>query len=162
MRGTTKDPQYHCIWDHGFHWTDEHVLPEKKDPMKFTYDTLAEEALKRIDIICPPGTQPKASQSTKSTETGGSPEICSEKPPAPAKRNLYELLRDNAANDEVLAELWDQVNHVPEWVDWAQIERGQKIFYRYAVGALTGLAFQGLVGGMVIHHQDLQTIFIAD
>jgi hypothetical protein len=37
---------------------------------------------------------------------------------------------------------------VPDWVDWAQIERGQDVFYRYGGACLTGLAYQSLLGGM--------------
>lgn len=37
---------------------------------------------------------------------------------------------------------------MPEWVDWAQIERGQDVFYRYGGACLTGLAYQSLLGGM--------------
>ena len=65
------------------------------------------------------------------------------------KRDLYLLLRDNASTDKVLGALWKEVNTVPEWVDWAQISRGQEVFYRYGGPALTGLAFQSLLGGMV-------------
>ena len=64
------------------------------------------------------------------------------------KRDLYALLRDNAASDPTLNKLWTQVNSVPEWVDWEQIARGQEVFYRYGGPALMGLAFQSLLGGM--------------
>lgn len=61
---------------------------------------------------------------------------------------MYQLLRDNADADPKLKELWDQVNAVPEWVDWDQIARGQDVFYRYGGACLTGLAYQSLLGGM--------------
>lgn len=64
------------------------------------------------------------------------------------QRDLYALLRDNVDADPKLAEMWKQLNTVPEWVDWAQIERGQDVFYRYGGAALTGLAYQSLLGGM--------------
>jgi hypothetical protein len=37
---------------------------------------------------------------------------------------------------------------VPEWVDWEQIDRGQRVFYRYAAPAIVSLTFQSLLGGM--------------
>ena len=37
---------------------------------------------------------------------------------------------------------------MPDWVDWAQISRGQDVFYRYGGANLTGLAYQSLLGGM--------------
>ena len=131
----------HTVWNYDFKWTEDHVEADVKQPMKYTYDTLAEQALERLDLISPPPSTSSARQAIQKAESDQSTQ--------PAQRDLYALLRDNAGKDEVLATLWEEVNRVPEWVDWEQIERGQKVFYRYAVGALTGLAFQGLIGGMV-------------
>lgn len=131
----------HTVWNYDFKWTEDHVEADAKQPMKYTYDTLAEQALERLDLISPPPSTSSARQAIQKAESDQSTQ--------PAQRDLYALLRDNAGKDEVLATLWEEVNRVPEWVDWEQIERGQKVFYRYAVGALTGLAFQGLIGGMV-------------
>ena len=146
--------EHHHVWGYDFEWTDDHVNSHAKHPKKFTYDKLGEEALKRLDIISPPPLSSSARQSIEKARASARTDISmahkvlpSEQPP---KRDLFALLRDNAAKDDVVGKLWEEVNHVPEWVDWKQIERGQKVFYRYAVGALTGLAFQGLVGGMVI------------
>jgi hypothetical protein len=61
---------------------------------------------------------------------------------------LYAILRENREGDALLEEFWDEVNTVPDWVDWAQIERGQDVFYRYGGACLTGLAYQSLLGGM--------------
>ena len=149
FRKTNTERQ--SIWNYDFEWTDDHIHPDAKQPLKFTYDKLGEEALKRIDSISPPPLSSTARQSvglseaSKKADNGATKNGLEQS----AKRDLYALLRDNAANDEVLENLWAHINHVPEWVDWQQIERGQKVFYRYAVGALTGLAFQGLLGGMV-------------
>ena len=68
--------------------------------------------------------------------------------PQDAARDLYALLRDNADKDPKLKQLWDEVNTVPEWVDWEQIRRGQDVFYRYGGANFTGLAYQSLLGGM--------------
>jgi len=108
--------------------------------MKFTYDTLGEECLNRLDIISPPttGELPRNRSRLPTKEHRG---------PLP-KRDLYVLLRDNASSDEKLGELWEEVNTIPEWVNWDQIARGQDVFYRYGGVALTGLAYQSLLGGM--------------
>lgn len=66
----------------------------------------------------------------------------------PPKRDLYALLQDNAGQHYKLQQLWDEANTVPSWVDYAQLERGQNVFYRYGGPALTGLAYQSLLGGM--------------
>ena len=142
-----KPAELHTVWNYDFEWTDDHIEAGAKQPMKYSYDKLGEQALERLDIISPPPSTSSARQAVQNAEA--SKKADSGQPTQPATRDLYALLRDNAGNDRILASLWEQVNHVPEWVDWEQIERGQKVFYRYAVGALTGFAFQGLVGGMV-------------
>ena len=35
--------------------------------------------------------------------------------------------RGGDRDDDVLCELWIQTLSIPEWVDWDQIERGQKV-----------------------------------
>jgi hypothetical protein len=63
---------------------------------------------------------------TNSSADGSFQEVPSqevkEKTPAfKAKRDLYLLLRDNVEKDEKLRQLWDEVNTVPDWVDWDQV-----------------------------------------
>lgn len=71
-----------------------------------------------------------------------------DEPAKPPPRDLYAILKDHANDDELLQSFWKDVNDVPEWVDWEQIERGQDVFYRYGGACLTGLAYQSLLGGM--------------
>lgn len=119
---------------------------EESEPLKHSYDTLGDESLDILNELSPPASRsvlPRnrdrvAEQDQKETQS-------SHQPPA---RDLYALLRDNADNNETLKKLWTQVNTVPDWVDWEQIERGQDAFYRYGGAAVTGLAFQSLLGGM--------------
>lgn len=54
----------------------------------------------------------------------------------PFKKDLYGLLKKHADEDQKLKQLWDEVNTVPEWVDWEQIQRGQDVFFRYGVPIL--------------------------
>ena len=119
------------------------------DPMKQSYDLLGEKALERLDIVSPP---PRLALPRSSIRDEVKPALSShgtsEQPPE-GKRDLYVLLRQNAFNDEVLGQLWVEVNTVPSWVCWDQIARGQDCFYRYGGPMLTGLAFQSLLGGMV-------------
>ena len=65
-----------------------------------------------------------------------------------APRDLYEILRDHKETDDLLKRFWQEVTTVPAWVDWAQIQRGQDVFYRYGGACFTGLAYQSLLGGM--------------
>ncbi|EGY15909.1 uncharacterized protein VDAG_07073 [Verticillium dahliae VdLs.17] len=129
-------PEWREIWDYQFKWTADHRTAEEMRPMIYTYDKLGEAALNRLDEISPP---------ERTGEKGDTPPPDAEKK---APRDLYALVRDNADTDEVLGQLWKEVTTVPEWVDWAQIERGQHVFLRYAGPAIFALAFQSLVGGM--------------
>ncbi|TGZ84635.1 hypothetical protein EX30DRAFT_4850 [Ascodesmis nigricans] len=63
-------------------------------------------------------------------------------------RGLYQTLEEEWENDPAIGKLWRQVNEIPEWVDWEQIERGQEVFYRYAVAMIYALAYHSLLGGM--------------
>ncbi|KAI5270327.1 hypothetical protein E4T47_06347 [Aureobasidium subglaciale] len=139
-------PNTITAWDYKFVLTDEHLTLEQMNPSKQTWDYLGEKALNRLNEISPPPPRisPKKSE-------GNEPFPDEEKQPAPdvkPKRDLYALLRDHAEEDEVLQNLWQQVNTVPEWVDWDQIARGQDVFYRYGGPVLTGLAYQSLLGGL--------------
>ncbi|MCJ1251119.1 hypothetical protein MMC30_008350 [Trapelia coarctata] len=140
-----RDENTRTCWGYTFQFTPDHLTPEQTHPMKFSYDRLGEAALDRLDEISPPPRSALPRNSSKYAEPARSDEKSVDPPP---KRDLYILLRDNADKDETLAKLWKEVNTVPEWVDWDQIARGQDVFYRYGGPALTGLAFQSLLGGM--------------
>jgi hypothetical protein len=142
------DKNTRTAWEYTFQWTSQHSTPEQMHPLKFSYDTLGEEALNRINAIAPPlGKDLPRNNSRQSVREKGDVEE-----DAKPKRDLYCLLQDNAEKDETLGHLWKTVNTIPEWVDWGQIERGQEVFYRYGGPALTGLAYQSLLGGMVNLH----------
>ncbi|KAL4919833.1 hypothetical protein BDW62DRAFT_34811 [Aspergillus aurantiobrunneus] len=114
--------EYH-YWDYSFEWTDKHRPGSELDPWTRTWDTLADEANERLDALPAPAEDP-------------------------SKRDRYGLLRDNHAGDPRLEELWTQINTVPEWVDWEQIERGQDLFWRHLIPITNALTFVSLLGGM--------------
>ncbi|KAL8827018.1 MAG: hypothetical protein Q9191_003447, partial [Dirinaria sp. TL-2023a] len=123
-------------------------------PLKYSYDKLGEKALKRLNSISGhsdsldapklPGGR-KGSQGDRSATYQSAEDNSNAK----AEGDWYIMLRENAGNDAVLYELWTEVQTVPHWVDWAQVARGQDVFYRYCGPAFTGLAYQSLLGGMV-------------
>ncbi|OHW91487.1 tat pathway signal sequence [Colletotrichum incanum] len=131
-----RGEEWRSVWDYWFKWTDEHLTSDELRPMIYSYDELAAKALDRLDEISPPRTSPPPSEKTDAT------------PDSKPHRDLYALLRENAESDEILGRLWTEVNTIPDWVDWAQIERGQQVFLRYAGPAIFALTFQSLVGGM--------------
>lgn len=58
--------------------------------------------------------------------------------------------------------IWEEVNAVPEWVDWTQIERGQEFLHRYLIPNLTGLALQGFLGGTAVRNSPRLHIGVRD
>lgn len=109
-KGNSTECHY---WDYSFHWTDLHRSADELRPMVFTYDGLADECVQLLNKIPTDGDSDR-----------------------PFKKDLYGLLRDHADEDPRLQELWTQVNTVPNWVDWDQIQRGQDIFFRYGLPIL--------------------------
>lgn len=128
----TEDKNTRHAWGHSFQWTSAHPTREDMEPWKHSYDNLAEDCLNRLDIISPPVNN----ELPRNKPRGGAE---AEKLATPPKRDLYALLRDHAHEDEKLGEMWHQINYVPDWVDWAQISRGQEVFYRYAGPNLTAV-----------------------
>ncbi|KAF1963041.1 hypothetical protein CC80DRAFT_103530 [Byssothecium circinans] len=153
FRRSTENTK-HC-WGYSFEWTDDHLTSEQTEPLKHSYDVLGEECLGILNTISPPHKgalppnetqqqQPSDEEKKESTETEGEKK---EELPLP-QRDLFALLKEHHESHPKLHQLWEEVNYVPEWVDWVQIERGQDVFYRYGGPALTGLTYQSLLGGM--------------
>lgn len=135
------------VWGYTFQVTSQHLTKDGTAAMKMSYDTLGEAALNKLNSLCPP--QQQAQQDTGVSEDAAADASSLPTQGRPAKRDLFILLRDHATEDGVLRQLWTKANTVPPWVSWEQIQRGQEVFYRYVGPALTGLAFQSLLGGMV-------------
>lgn len=120
-------------WGYKFKWTDQHMSQASMSPLRFEYDRLGATALEKLQKIH------EGQRATATNQTTNAP---NERP----AKDLYALLRDNYQNDPVLTELWKSTHHVPEWVDWAQLARGQEFFHRYIGANITGFALQGFMG----------------
>ncbi|KAH8888359.1 hypothetical protein GQ53DRAFT_783842 [Thozetella sp. PMI_491] len=134
MAASAKEDTHRDAWGYHFDWTPEHLTREQLRSMIYSYDELADECLDSLDKI--------ASSHPAQAKADGAP---------PAKhhhRDFYELLVQHKDSDPKLQELWQEVNTVPDWVDWDQIDRGQQMFYRYAAPSVISLTFQSLLGGM--------------
>ncbi|KAJ5831788.1 hypothetical protein N7474_000099 [Penicillium riverlandense] len=143
QRGNTTEYHY---WGYSFTWTDRHRPAEELQPMVQTCDSLADECVQRLNQLPSPDGETKT-----------------------FKKDLYGLLKDHADEDPKLKELWTQVNTVPEWVDWDQIQRGQDVFYRYglpilnvvgvgAIRVVETLARTGGFGAKVVRRRLLETL----
>lgn len=125
MANHNEPPRAGDCFKHGtqqFTWSTLHFSKAHLEPLRQEYDTLGSVAVEGLQNI---------NQSTKSLAT---------------RADLFALLKQHHADDATLSALWGEVNHIPEWVDWAQIARGQRFFYRYAPANLMGFALQGFVG----------------
>lgn len=110
---------------HCFEWSTLHLAKSKTDPLRYEYDTLGATVLEQLQALA---------KSKGLTDD-------------PRKRpDLYQILAESHENLPDLREFWTQVHTVPDWVDWEQLERGQRFFYRYAPANLMGFALQGFVG----------------
>ncbi|KAI1210300.1 uncharacterized protein F4807DRAFT_459677 [Annulohypoxylon truncatum] len=128
--GNINEPDWREFWGVKFKWTPEHLTSKDFEHLIRTYDTVATDAVERLDQI---------SHLSSKIEVPGDRDDA----PIPEKkvrRDLYELLKQHGTTDEKLKRLWSEVNTVPDWVDWEQIERGQKVFYRYGGPAITSVS----------------------
>jgi hypothetical protein len=107
------DPDMRRCWNYEFRWTPEHLTQEQMQPLRHVMDDLASDCIEPLTLLA----------SQDKTLAGSKPDLM--------KLDMYALLRDNHEKHEALTRLWEQINTVPDWVDWAQIERGQKVYYRY-------------------------------
>ncbi|KAI8965042.1 hypothetical protein F5Y11DRAFT_314468 [Daldinia sp. FL1419] len=121
-------------WGVKLKWTPEHLTADDLKPLIYSYDTVATDVVQRLNEI-----------SSSSYKTNSSRNSEGEKK---VQQNLYELLQEYASTDDKVGGLWNEINTIPRWVDWEQIERGQKVFYRYGGPAITALTLVSLLGGM--------------
>jgi hypothetical protein len=148
-----RDANTRTCWGYTFQLTPEHWTLEQSHPLKHSYDVLGEECLAILNQISPPPPPPlprtRSEPGTQSTPAGeeATATVSSEskvhapdEAPKKPKRDLYVLLRDNRDKHPKLQQLWDEASNPPFEVDWAQIARGQDVFYRYGGACLTGLA----------------------
>ncbi|KXS14194.1 hypothetical protein M427DRAFT_33374 [Gonapodya prolifera JEL478] len=65
----------------------------------------------------------------------------------PKRDDIIEKLRSDAAAGHPQAKaLWSELNTVPEWVDFARVKRGQKVFFRFAEIFQMLFLFDSLIG----------------
>ncbi|KAE8396199.1 hypothetical protein BDV23DRAFT_192113 [Aspergillus alliaceus] len=115
-------------WGYTFAFTSDHLSMEKTESLRQQYDTLGAAALERLQSI-------RSSLVDQGKANGTSP----------PSGDLYTILREHHGEDEVLTQFWNETHTVPDWVDWEQLERGQRFFHRYMIANLVGFALQGFV-----------------
>ncbi|KAK0705373.1 hypothetical protein B0H67DRAFT_557994 [Lasiosphaeris hirsuta] len=144
------------VWGYEFEWTVHHLTPEQMCPLMFSYDKLADDCLDRFDELTTSLDTRSITLKDNGVANPDSGTDPSSHPPPDGKEkkkgcphpDYYTLLRNHHSSDPTLDRLWTEVTTVPDWVDWTEIERGQKVFYRYAGPATVALTFHSLLGGM--------------
>ncbi|RMZ79970.1 hypothetical protein DV738_g3081, partial [Chaetothyriales sp. CBS 135597] len=134
------DENTRICWGFTIQPSSDHLTAEESTRLRFSYDKLADECLDLLNEISPP-TAPAVRHTEPPRQSPSAGD-------QPAKRDLYLLLEAHRDQHPKLQELWTEVTTIPPWVDWAQIERGQEMFYRYGGATIVGLAYQSLLGGM--------------
>lgn len=103
-------------WGYQFELTDEHITPEKYEPLKYSYDVLGEQVLNRLNEISPPPSELPRNQSRapeKPQEKTFSEKVEGEKQsPQKPRRDLYAILKEHADADPLLKRFWTEVNTV--------------------------------------------------
>ncbi|KAI6754778.1 hypothetical protein HG530_012530 [Fusarium avenaceum] len=125
FNGKEMGEKLRTIGNHTFTWTDQHIPKSHTDPLRYQCDELGAAAVREIQQI-----HEQLRQDGKHV----------------SRADLFDTLHQHHDKNEVLSQLWEEIHTVPSWVDWDQIARGQRFFYRYALANLIGFAFQGFVG----------------
>jgi hypothetical protein len=129
MAEATSDGHYK-YGVHVFKWTDDHMSKQEAEVLRFDQDVLGNQVIQKLQCI-------RTRQKAESTNSNNS---------SPPSDDLYDLLCNNYKDDPILESFYNETHVVPDWVDWAQLQRGQAFFYRYALANIVGFALQGFVG----------------
>ncbi|CAI6099302.1 unnamed protein product [Clonostachys chloroleuca] len=108
-----------------FSWTPYHQMPDELSHYLYTFDHLSAQALDALDSLCP-----------------------SSRKDNPHSKDTFNILKECAHEDPHVRELLQEIHTVPHWIDWDQIERGQRVLWRYALPSITCLIYMSLLGGM--------------
>ena len=127
------------VWDYVFDISAAHPSFAVIKALRYEYDTLGEAAFVRLSQL--------RDEQRRSRTTAGK-DVSGQGQQVHVALDLYHILQDNAHTDATLSKMWAAVNHVPSWVNFEQIARGQDCFHRYGVPLTIGLAFQSLLAGM--------------
>ena len=119
-----RDENTRDCFGYTFQWTENHPTRDILHPLKYSYDYLGEAALEKLNVLFPPSRSalPRTSRQLQVQhvdDDGKKNDQGATLPP----RDLFVLLEQHHMEDETLNRLWNEVNSVPEWVDWLQIER---------------------------------------
>jgi hypothetical protein len=96
-----------------FSWTPHHQMPDELSHYLYTFDHLSAKALDALDPLCP---------SAKGN---------------PHSKDTFNILKECEHESPHVRQLLQEIYTVPSWIDWNQIERGQRVLWRYALPSIT-------------------------
>jgi hypothetical protein len=135
----TEDAASVDVYGIKFKWSPLHKDSQDLSPLLRTYDELSTRALEFVDEI-------GASSMTSSIRRNDGEETNAGQEKR-FHRNFFNIMKQHVETQETDSEdpiqkLWHEIHTIPDWVDWEQIERGQKVFWRYGGPAVTSVRCQ--------------------
>ncbi|KUJ22166.1 uncharacterized protein LY89DRAFT_704824 [Mollisia scopiformis] len=130
------DPEYprQCErWGYSFPWNSNHMTAEELHVLRNSHDIIGLAAYESLKSILDAERTPSNDKTLSIT--------------GQQSDDWYDVLRIHHHEDDALQGFWNGVHTVPDWVDWKQIERGQRLFAKYASANLTFLFFYGFLRG---------------
>ncbi|KFH63216.1 hypothetical protein MVEG_10627 [Podila verticillata NRRL 6337] len=112
------------FWDYDITWTEKHFPASRLEPLRQVGDVLADNALAALNVK--PGQDALVALREYTAQ--------------PIKEQTSEAPRL----------LMQQLMTVPEWVNWAQVQRGQEVYWKYVLFISHVLLHFSLAGGFSI------------
>lgn len=106
---------YDSAWGYVFDVDEQHLTPEQYQPLKFSYDVIAEEVLDRLNEISPPTQNQLPRNNSQFSAVGNSSPRAGDDNKHKLKlpqRDLYAILQEHAEKDDLLGRFWRDVNTV--------------------------------------------------
>ena len=100
---TFEPGQRIVFWDYDIMWTENHISASRLEPLRMIGDALADNALEALKIQ--PGED------------------------AVAALKAYVARPESEQESPAPKLLMDQLMTIPDWVDWEQVRRGQKVYW---------------------------------
>ena len=120
-----RDENTKDCYGYTIQWTEDHPSADVLHPLKYSYDYLGDAALTKLNVLFPPSHSalPRRSLERFQVKTPEDEQTRIDESSKSYPRDLFALLEQHHMEDETLNRLWNEVNFVPKWVDWKQIER---------------------------------------
>ncbi|KUJ19361.1 uncharacterized protein LY89DRAFT_716885 [Mollisia scopiformis] len=121
-RGDVENQAAEEIWGYAFIPTQQHLPAAEMRKMKMEFDGLAAAVVRKLRTF----SREFDKQVGDKTTTNKGDQTVTWSIFGNSQINPYGLLTRHCNKDEILSKLRAEIMTIPEWVDWSQLERGQK------------------------------------